>query len=203
MADQITIHRKHPISCDDSASTICQNSQFNKIITVLTLCFGQLPLQIFHIQMPISHPFGLTQSDAINYAGMIQLITEDGIPFAGNHFKKAGICIETCRIKNCIRPPMESSNRLFQPAMNVLWGILKYFGMGKIIYFWQLWRNDFSTFTIIKRIHFNFEKKLKMVLRWWMLWGMDVDPAGLLLGQLISKDNNLFQQKNIEIIIRS
>ncbi len=80
----------------------------------------QLRFQVRHVIVPVAKSLSLTQTDAIDDAGMIELIRNDGILICQQSFEESTIRIETGAVQDCVFGSEEFAELCFQMTMDGL-----------------------------------------------------------------------------------
>src|SRR5699024_4868598 len=65
-------------------------------------------------------PFGLAQADAVDDAGMVQLVADDGVFLAQQRLKQTAVRIKARGIENGILCPQETGDGLLQILVELL-----------------------------------------------------------------------------------
>jgi hypothetical protein len=83
-----TVHREHAVRRDHDP------------FRVRSLRLVQFGSKVPHVVVPVAVPLRLAQPDAVDDRGVIELVRDDRVLLAEEHFEEAAVRIETGRIEN-------------------------------------------------------------------------------------------------------
>ena len=77
---QVAVHREHAVGRDQPQPAPC--------------CLFQFLFELGHVGVPIAHALRLTESDAVNDAGMIQLVAQHGVLVGEQRLEEPAVRVE-------------------------------------------------------------------------------------------------------------
>jgi hypothetical protein len=68
----------------------------------------------------VAEPCGLAESDAVDQAGVVQGVADDGVLLAEEHLKESAVGVETGTIEDRVLGAQEGADRLFKLCVEIL-----------------------------------------------------------------------------------